>query len=196
MNGKSILVVEDNADDLVLLMHELRGSGLRVDVAHTVAEAERKIRHYQKYRFVFVDLTLKGKESAVPLIRWIRLHYPAIPVIVLTGSVELTDQMRSELYADGSVKMFQKPFTAANLEEVMSALRSLSEAWRNGKQSWSWKTSLSAILMIPLGIYAMLHKQELLALFCVASAWGFFHANDKDKAGKMIDSILKLRGSK
>jgi CheY-like chemotaxis protein len=128
----TILLVEDNNDDVFLMRRALKASRvknpLQVAVhgrqaldylAGTAAYADRAC--YPLPFVIFLDLKLPYLDG-FELLTWLRQqsHLQSIIVVVLTSSAESRDQERS--YALGAKSYLVKPPTAETLNTVFDSL--------------------------------------------------------------------------
>ena len=145
MNGNAILLVEDDESDQQLFLNAIKRFGMDVQIAESIKEAKEKLAAYPKYNFVFVDLSLQGMD-AMPLIRWIKEHYPYVPVITLTGTDALSAHKQGELRDAGSFRHFKKNITSEQILEIMPIRDLNAENYKLGKPRPSWKTTLFAAI--------------------------------------------------
>jgi signal transduction histidine kinase/CheY-like chemotaxis protein len=83
-----ILVVDD--DPVILeLVQDLLGPNYRVDTADNVKEAEARLQR-GSYDLVLTDMVMP-EVAGLELVKYVRLHYPDIPVIVFTGYANFQD---------------------------------------------------------------------------------------------------------
>jgi DNA-binding response OmpR family regulator len=119
-----ILVVEDDTDLCEELGEILSEEGLHVDFANS-GDLGLEMAHTGNYGLVVLDLRLPGL-SGLEVLRALRLHKAAPPVLVVTGhpmSDDLEglgrDEMKREILslADGVIT---KPFDVSNLLSSIS----------------------------------------------------------------------------
>ena len=118
----TILVVEDEQDQMTLLTHALTRAGYQVVPAYGGEDAMRKVKT-RKIDLVVTDLAMP-KVSGIELTRMIKSD-PAtrdIPVIAVTAHVwDHIGQAAGQACCDG---FLSKPFTAAKLiQEVHKHLK-------------------------------------------------------------------------
>ena len=132
---RTILLVEDNEDDVILMKLALEEAGIGNPV-HVVETVNRAIDYldgqsefsdrstYPLPRVLFVDLILPGK-SGHDLLRWMqaREEFADIVRAVLTGSLDPAD-MRTA-YDLGANCYFQKPLTVDQLTGPSRNIRML-----------------------------------------------------------------------
>ncbi len=132
---KTILLVEDSEDDIILMKFALEEAGIRNPV-HAVETVNRAIEYlcghaefsdrstYPLPQVLFVDLLLPGK-SGHDLLQWMqaREEFGDIVRAVLTGSADPADMRRA--YELGANCYFQKPLTADQLTGPARNIRML-----------------------------------------------------------------------
>ena len=131
-----VLLVEDNADDAILLRRALRKSGLRLrlevvnhgDAAvdylgNAGAYADR--RRHPRPQLVLLDVKLP-RRSGHEVLEWVRQQpaLDAMPVIVLTSSGEEDDVRRA--YALRASSYLRKPLT---FDGLVALLRLIHAYW-------------------------------------------------------------------
>jgi DNA-binding response OmpR family regulator len=124
--GKSILIVEDDADFTALLKSELVGKGYSVISANKVSDAITKINN-QRFTFVLLDLKLEGLSGTRVLDV---LRSPSAkesfnsetPVIVISGTLA-PDVIRSTAKRVHAIlaKPFKIEILVAKLDEILAA---------------------------------------------------------------------------
>ncbi len=111
----TVLVVDDDASLRLLCRVNLELEGLRVLEARDVGEAEALLGT-EAVDLLLLDVHI-GVESGIELMRSVRLHGGAPPVVLVTGTAQLDSATKAE--ADGIVA---KPF---HLEELLGVVRQL-----------------------------------------------------------------------
>src|SRR5690348_12360435 len=110
--GLTVLVVDDEPSIRFLCRVNLELDGFRVLEAATLDDARTSLAEAPS--LVLLDLHV-GAEHGVDLLTEIRADHPEMGVVLLTGTVELSEAERE--LADG---VLQKPFT---LEQLGSTVR-------------------------------------------------------------------------
>ena len=137
----TILVVEDNKEEVILLQRAIERSGLGIS-AHFVGNGEEAIdylsgmdRFGDRQRFpepdvVLMDLKMPRK-GGFEVLEWFRnLEEGAlIPVIVLTSSTHEADIQRA--YSLGANTYFTKP---TGFDEFQDVIRMLYEYWSRARR--------------------------------------------------------------
>ncbi|MEY2427672.1 MAG: hypothetical protein QOJ40_557 [Verrucomicrobiota bacterium] len=130
--GLVFLVAEDNPNDLELLMHSVRNSGLRVDIKvatdgeETIDYLLGKGKFADRAAYPFPDvivLDLKmPRIDGLQVLRWLRQHpqFADLPTIMLSGSGLEKDVQ--EAYKLGVSTYFTKPYDLEQLREVVKVM--------------------------------------------------------------------------
>ena len=114
----TVLVVDDDESLRLLCRVNLELDGYRVLEAGDVCEAEEVLRR-EAVNLVLLDVHV-GPESGIELMRTVREHGGAPPIVLVTGSARLDAETKAE--ADGVVT---KPF---RLEELLGVVRRLASS--------------------------------------------------------------------
>jgi CheY-like chemotaxis protein len=131
--SRTILLVEDNEDDIFLMGRALKGAGV-LNPLQVVDNGQDAINYlagagkfadrtlYPIPAVVFLDLKLPGK-SGIEVLGWIRAQkeFEAIIVIVLTSSAEPRDL--KACYALGANSYLVKPPTPEQLVEMARSFK-------------------------------------------------------------------------
>lgn len=127
--SRSILIVEDNEDDVMLIRRALRKGG--IDAPFVLARnGDEAVTYFSSAgqdqdapmnplpTVVLLDLRLPGK-SGLEVLEWLKSHerFALLPVIVFTNSVEETDVRQA--YALGANSYLKKPYTSAATMELL-----------------------------------------------------------------------------
>lgn len=116
MNGKNILVIDDEENIRKILSAMLRSHGYEVFTAKSLAEAKNLMRE-KTIQVVLTDLKLE-REDGSTMLRWMREERFSAPVIILTahGSVDsAVDAMKQ-----GAFDYLSKPFEREELIRVIN----------------------------------------------------------------------------
>src|SRR5207248_11674307 len=123
--ASSILVVDDNADNALLMRELLSSKGYEVAVALHVEQAEQKIRQHHP-DLVLLDVVMPGK-SGYELCRELK-DDPAtrlIPVVMITGLTDREDKVRG--IEAGADDFLNKPIYPEELFARVQSLLKLKE---------------------------------------------------------------------
>ena len=115
----SILTVDDEPDTLELYQAMLIQKGHRVSVAATGYEALRILEQYPLPDLVLMDIQMPVM-SGTDTLRIIRERYPEIKVVAQSAHALTGD--RDRFLGEGYDDYLPKPFTAAQLDKVISKL--------------------------------------------------------------------------
>ncbi len=135
---KSILIVEDNDDDIILVQRALKKAGISNPLS-IVKDGEEAIEYlagigrfqdenlYPVPTMVLLDLKLP-KRSGLEVLGWIRAHatLAALPVVVFTTSTQSSDLEKA--YALGANSYLRKPLEP---EETARLLKIAGTYWLN-----------------------------------------------------------------
>ena len=129
-DSPSILLVEDNEDDVILVLRALRKAGVSAPV-EVMRDGEEAIRHLNGIdagtlpTLVLLDLKLP-RRNGHEVLEWIRAHprLAMLPVVILTTSAEQIDVRRA--YELGANSYLRKP---GNPQETIDLLRSIGLYW-------------------------------------------------------------------
>ena len=119
----TILIVDDNRDDVVLLLRVLKQ--LRViNPIVTCEGADQAIQHLETHdlpRIMLLDLKMPGKDGFYVL-NQVRTHpeWKDLTVIVLTTSSDIQDIVLA--YEVGANSFVTKPFDLVEFREIISAI--------------------------------------------------------------------------
>ena len=135
------LVAEDNPNDLELLMHSVRNSGLRVDVK-VATDGEEAIEYLlgkgkfaDRANYPFPDVVVLDLKmpriDGLQVLRWLRQHpqFADLPTIMLSGSGLEKDVQ--EAYKLGVSTYFTKPY---NLEQLREVVKVMIDYWSRSER--------------------------------------------------------------
>ncbi len=112
----SILIVDDSYDMLEVLRRNLESMGHFTYQASAVADAIDILSH-SPVDLLITDLHMPGIDG-MQLLRYTASHFPAIPVLVITGYPSVKGAV--EALKSGAVEYLVKPFTAEELREAVT----------------------------------------------------------------------------
>ncbi|HUO93572.1 MAG TPA: response regulator transcription factor [Rhizomicrobium sp.] len=113
-----VLVVEDEAKLLNILLRSLKGEGLVVDGVGTAEAASEYIKSFH-YDLVILDLQLPDSPGTA-LLRRLRSERHAMPVLILTARSDIDS--KAEGFSAGADDYLTKPFSLAELSMRVHAL--------------------------------------------------------------------------
>lgn len=130
-NKLSILWVEDDANDILILQRAFRKAG--ISPVHTCSDGEDAIRYlkgeppyddriaYPLPSLIITDIKMP-KATGLELLRWLRNNprCGSVPVVVFSASARSEDI--EEAYKLGASAYFQKPHTLDRIIEVVGKI--------------------------------------------------------------------------
>ena len=90
-----VLLIDDETDVLLVIGDFLRHHGFSVLTAQNSGHALKQLDE-NKVRLIILDINLAG-EDGVRLLPFIRLNYPAVPVVLYTGLAHDDIQVKTML---------------------------------------------------------------------------------------------------
>lgn len=132
----SILLIEDDENDVVLIQRALRKGGIHAPTL-VARDGDQAIEYFLRtgqYQgtpldpfpaLVLLDLRLP-KRSGLEVLEWLKSHerFALLPVVVFTNSTEEKDVKQA--YALGANSYLKKPYTSAATTEL---LKTVSVYW-------------------------------------------------------------------
>lgn len=127
MDARTILVVDADVVSLSALLEMLRDDGFRATGAATL-EAALRLQAVFLFDFLIVDLRL-GRANALDLVARARREQSTLPVIVLSGSLDVTAERESRLLgADYLVRPVAPSVLLALVRRRLNRVRSTSHS--------------------------------------------------------------------
>lgn len=124
---RTILLIDGEGAVRAPLASYLRDCGLTVIEVGTIAEAKRVLLEGgMNVDLALCDTVTSGTETAFSFSRWMKSHFPAIPVL-LAGSLERTAALAGDLCDEGP--SLSKPY---DLSSVLDDMRRALAAKRGG----------------------------------------------------------------
>jgi len=117
LNGRHILIVENDPDGQALLETVLRRQGARVSLAVSAAEA-RELITAETPEAIVCDIGMPG-ESGLSLVQWLRARRPRVPALALTAYASEGDRARG--LEAGFDAYLTKPFEPEDLLRRLAA---------------------------------------------------------------------------
>jgi len=125
--GATVLVVDDEAAVRAVATRMLERRGFRVLQASGGAEALALVDRDGPPRVVLTDLMMPGIDG-LTLARRLRLRWPALPIVFMSGYS--AEELRHRRVFDAEGGLIQKPFTPGALVKSVSAALAQAGAWR------------------------------------------------------------------
>jgi two-component system NtrC family sensor kinase len=114
------LAVDDNAQVAEVTKLLLEGAGYTVVSAHDYSSAIHIVdEHHADLKIVLTDIVMPGKANGLDLARWLREHYPNLPVVLATGYSSNARAAEAEGF-----KILSKPY---NSEQLAAAIKELGK---------------------------------------------------------------------
>lgn len=114
-SDKLVLVLEDEADVRQTLCEQLHELGYLTLEAECGEQALQLLASSQEIGMVISDLMLPGRLSGVEVINYARLHYPHLPLLLISGQ----DLRPAHNPALPDVELLRKPFTRVQLAQAL-----------------------------------------------------------------------------
>jgi CheY-like chemotaxis protein len=115
----TVLVVEDDMMVRMPIAEYLRDCGYTVLEAGDAAEAIATVHDAGPVNLVFSDVRMPGSMDGFGLARWLRTHYPDLPILLTSGYN--SSRSLSVDVAQG-VKLIEKPYSQAQVARRIQAL--------------------------------------------------------------------------
>lgn len=117
MNKPKILLVDDEEGIRLAVKYSL-DDWFSVTSVATTAEA-RELLKKEKFNLVLLDIfiTGEGQEASIETLKFITKEYPALPVVILSGTVSWM-QKWDELKQLGASAYLSKPFERSKIKEI------------------------------------------------------------------------------
>ena len=113
---KKILVVDDDKLILGSIKRQLKDEMIFIQLMDDPVHALKEVRE-KKYDLVICDIRMKSI-SGLEVLKNIKLNYPDIPVIIITGYID--DKIMEEAEKLGSSDFLIKPITKKALKDSIS----------------------------------------------------------------------------
>ena len=120
LEGKVILVVEDNLSVLKLTVKKLKNQNCTVLSAASGSEAIEILNSNQSIDIVFSDVNMPGKISGFDVAKWINVNRPGCKILLTSGVSDIRASVDSEFHT--TVRLIAKPYRFA---EMLSVLREM-----------------------------------------------------------------------
>jgi signal transduction histidine kinase/CheY-like chemotaxis protein/ligand-binding sensor domain-containing protein len=117
LEGKKVLIVDDNATNLAILKIQLEQWNLLPTLAFSGSEALEILAHQAKFDLVVTDMQMP-EMNGVQLTKLIRTRYPSLPVILLSLIGEESKVRNPGLFSD----VLNKPVKQNHLHRVLRSV--------------------------------------------------------------------------
>ena len=119
--AKVILIVEDDFLIRLIISDELTAQGFQVIQAATADEALRVLQAGVMIDLILTDVRMPGTLDGLELARRVRVNWPRVKVIVVSGDLP-------SMPSDGSADLFfAKPYNAAYVCDAVKQLLAISD---------------------------------------------------------------------
>lgn len=120
-SGKSILLVEDNVDNRLLMVDMMEYMGLKMDIANDGEEAVEKWKN-SDYDLIIMDIQMPKMNGyqAAEVIRKLEKEGERVPILALTASALTSD--RDKCFTSGMNDYLSKPINIDMLEKKLCQL--------------------------------------------------------------------------
>jgi two-component system response regulator GlrR len=159
-SGRSLLVVDDDADLLRLLSIRLQAAGYQVQLASSAEQALAKIA-VSRPRVVLTDLRMDGMDG-MALFEHIHQQDPTLPVILLTAHGTIPEAVKAT--QRGVYGYLTKPFKDSTLLELLERAMLASgvdDARVSEDQNAAWRAD---IITASSAMESLLSEAHLVAL--------------------------------
>ena len=113
-----VLLVEDNPEVAQATRIVLEQIGYTAEIAHSGEEAMARIdSNGVHWDIVVSDMLMPGRTSGIALAKWLQMHHPELPVLLITGYTAQLEQAKNEGF-----QVLAKPFNAQSLRRAMDAV--------------------------------------------------------------------------
>ncbi len=130
--GFSVIVIEDNEDELLLTSAQLKKQGFEVTGCIDAASAKALMAR-QQFHAVVCDFSLPD-ETGGDILLHVRLHYPLMAFVMLTGHKDVGRAVES--MRNGADEYLLKPVTPIELRtKILDAIEYHEQALRTAKKS-------------------------------------------------------------
>lgn len=117
LHGKTILVIEDNADSADLMAYSLRNLGARVVTAGSVSDAQSQIVR-GKVDLILCDIALPDADG-VQFVAWLRALPPQLGSTTPCIAITAFGEYYPPAYARGFNAYMKKPLDMAKLASLI-----------------------------------------------------------------------------
>jgi CheY-like chemotaxis protein len=187
MNGKNILIIEDNLHDAELLRRVVEEQGYHVEHAKSASDAQRILRHSSHFRFACVDLKVPDMDG-VELVRWLKDNYTHIPVAIISGYSD--ERKKAQVMDCGAVFLFPKPFTSNDMRYMLNFMDVTEAIFKKGANLRpSWRTTLGGMIVSALGVWSCTKHVDSTSIAVVAAGVSLAFCMDE----RAMKALLKKK---
>jgi PAS domain S-box-containing protein len=115
--GRTVLLVEDNAEVREVARERLESLGYRVEEAAHGAAALERLEAGPSPDAVFSDVVMPGGMSGLDLARAVAVRWPEVKVVLTSGYAE--DVLREHARDAASLRILRKPYSRAELARAL-----------------------------------------------------------------------------
>jgi two-component system capsular synthesis sensor histidine kinase RcsC len=112
------LVVDDEEKLGRFVCMLLKQMGCHAVTCQSIEEA-RRLLVAEQWHFVITDIVMP-RENGFDLMRWVKAHYPALPVIAMTA--HSTEAVMHQMNQFGFAAVLHKPFTVEHFYQVVQQI--------------------------------------------------------------------------
>lgn len=117
-----VMVVDDDPAVLSYLTMVLKTIKFSPIIAANAVEAMMKFRSGEKVDLLISDVRMPGGMDGFELARTIRGEKPDLPILLISGYTNITDEETSGLFNEPKVGFIPKPFSKFQLETKLHSL--------------------------------------------------------------------------
>ncbi|MBT1696989.1 response regulator [Fulvivirgaceae bacterium PWU4] len=124
LEGKRVLVVDDNATNLLIISSQLQSWKMKPVLAPSGEQALGTLAQDANFDLVLTDMQMPGMDG-IGLARFIKQTYPRLPVILLSSIGDERNKQHAELFASVLMKPIKHNLLCGN---ILTALRGQDKA--------------------------------------------------------------------
>ena len=118
LSKKKILILEDEGDICFLLNVILKNENVNIDQVNTIAQANVFLKEETPDVLIMDNKLPDGR--GVNHIQEIKLTYPTIKIIMISGKSDASDKAKAMKY--GADRFLSKPFTKEQIRQTLQEL--------------------------------------------------------------------------
>ena len=112
MQQKRILIADDEPVMQDLMASALMTFGYKIDTVTNGREAIDRINQIS-YDLIITDYEMP-KMNGLELIRWVKSNHPGVPVVIVTGTAPVQENLKRE-----TIACISKPFTLSKFRKTI-----------------------------------------------------------------------------